>query len=167
MSDKLVIAWEHCTCRFSSPWTSSGLYRVSDFLGCLIMCPLNTCFFRRNDTCCPFIDTEHLCWMGLYPGISFQIFCLRRTILHDSGLRDCLLGKTSSPLNLFLSYTFKCLCLPRRVYLEVAPCHPPVIQQLIEEMRPGLLYLETRCDLTNRSGSAVNVTCSLYCWLIS
>uniref|UniRef100_A0A671QQ47 peptide chain release factor N(5)-glutamine methyltransferase n=1 Tax=Sinocyclocheilus anshuiensis TaxID=1608454 RepID=A0A671QQ47_9TELE len=61
-----------------------------------------------------------------------------------------LLGKTSSPPNLFLSYAFKCLCLPRRVYLEVAPCHPPIIQQLIEEMMPGLLYLETRCDLTNR-----------------
>lgn len=43
------------------------------------------------------------------------------------------------------------LLTPRgRVYLEVAPCHPPIIQQLIEEMMPGLLYLETRCDLTNR-----------------
>lgn len=43
------------------------------------------------------------------------------------------------------------LLTPRgRVYLEVAPCHPPVIQQLIEEMWPGLLYLETHCDLTNR-----------------
>uniref|UniRef100_A0A671QEE3 peptide chain release factor N(5)-glutamine methyltransferase n=1 Tax=Sinocyclocheilus anshuiensis TaxID=1608454 RepID=A0A671QEE3_9TELE len=41
--------------------------------------------------------------------------------------------------------------LTQRVYLEVAPCHPPIIQQLIEETRPGLLYLETRCDLTNRS----------------
>ncbi|KAK7145049.1 hypothetical protein R3I94_011215 [Phoxinus phoxinus] len=37
-----------------------------------------------------------------------------------------------------------------RVYLEVAPCHPPVIQLLIEEMMPGLLYLETHCDLSNR-----------------
>nr|XP_055068581.1 MTRF1L release factor glutamine methyltransferase [Misgurnus anguillicaudatus] len=37
-----------------------------------------------------------------------------------------------------------------RVYLEVAPCHPPIIQQLIEERMPELLYLETRCDLTNR-----------------
>uniref|UniRef100_A0A8C1GPM3 HemK methyltransferase family member 1 n=1 Tax=Cyprinus carpio TaxID=7962 RepID=A0A8C1GPM3_CYPCA len=40
--------------------------------------------------------------------------------------------------------------LTQRVYLELAPYHPPVIQQLIEEMRLGLLYLETRCDLTNR-----------------
>uniref|UniRef100_A0A8C1DUG8 HemK methyltransferase family member 1 n=1 Tax=Cyprinus carpio carpio TaxID=630221 RepID=A0A8C1DUG8_CYPCA len=44
--------------------------------------------------------------------------------------------------------------LTQRVYLELAPYHPPVIQQLIEEMRLGLLYLETRCDLTNRSGSS-------------
>ncbi|XP_056606465.1 MTRF1L release factor glutamine methyltransferase isoform X2 [Triplophysa dalaica] len=38
-----------------------------------------------------------------------------------------------------------------RVYLEVAQCHPPVIRQMIEETMPGLLYLETRCDLTNRN----------------
>ncbi|XP_039545476.1 MTRF1L release factor glutamine methyltransferase [Pimephales promelas] len=44
----------------------------------------------------------------------------------------------------------KLLTKQGRVYLEVAPCHPPVIQQLIEEMMPRLLYLETHCDLTNR-----------------
>lgn len=49
-----------------------------------------------------------------------------------------------------LALSSKLLTQRGRVYLEVAPCHPPVIQQLIEEMRPGLLYLETRCDLTNR-----------------
>ncbi|XP_058634019.1 MTRF1L release factor glutamine methyltransferase isoform X2 [Onychostoma macrolepis] len=49
-----------------------------------------------------------------------------------------------------LALSSKLLTQQGRVYLEVAPCHPPVIQQLIEEMWPGLLYLETRCDLTNR-----------------
>uniref|UniRef100_A0A672PX52 HemK methyltransferase family member 1-like n=1 Tax=Sinocyclocheilus grahami TaxID=75366 RepID=A0A672PX52_SINGR len=49
-----------------------------------------------------------------------------------------------------LALSSKLLTQRGRVYLEVAPCHPPVIQQLIEETRPGLLYLETRCDLTNR-----------------
>uniref|UniRef100_A0A673I1D7 peptide chain release factor N(5)-glutamine methyltransferase n=1 Tax=Sinocyclocheilus rhinocerous TaxID=307959 RepID=A0A673I1D7_9TELE len=49
-----------------------------------------------------------------------------------------------------LALSSKLLTQRGRVYLEVAPCHPPIIQQLIEEMMPGLLYLETRCDLTNR-----------------
>uniref|UniRef100_A0A671QEE2 peptide chain release factor N(5)-glutamine methyltransferase n=1 Tax=Sinocyclocheilus anshuiensis TaxID=1608454 RepID=A0A671QEE2_9TELE len=62
-----------------------------------------------------------------------------------------------------LALSSKLLTQRGRVYLEVAPCHPPIIQQLIEETRPGLLYLETRCDLTNRSSSSVNVTCPLFC----
>ncbi|XP_051996551.1 MTRF1L release factor glutamine methyltransferase isoform X1 [Xyrauchen texanus] len=49
-----------------------------------------------------------------------------------------------------LALASKLLTERGRVYLEVAPCHPPVIQKLIEERMPGLLYLETRCDLTNR-----------------
>ncbi|XP_073708137.1 MTRF1L release factor glutamine methyltransferase [Garra rufa] len=49
-----------------------------------------------------------------------------------------------------LALSSKLLTQRGRVYLEVAPCHPPVIQQLIQEMMPELLYLETRYDLSNR-----------------
>ncbi|XP_043098553.1 MTRF1L release factor glutamine methyltransferase [Puntigrus tetrazona] len=49
-----------------------------------------------------------------------------------------------------LALSSKLLTQRGRIYLEVAPCHPPVIEQLIKEMRLGLLYLETRCDFTNR-----------------
>ncbi|KAK2889427.1 hypothetical protein QQF64_028415 [Cirrhinus molitorella] len=49
-----------------------------------------------------------------------------------------------------LALSSKLLTQRGRVYLEVAPCHPPVIQQLIEEEMLELLYLETRCDLSNR-----------------
>uniref|UniRef100_W5K4M5 peptide chain release factor N(5)-glutamine methyltransferase n=1 Tax=Astyanax mexicanus TaxID=7994 RepID=W5K4M5_ASTMX len=38
-----------------------------------------------------------------------------------------------------------------RVYLEVDPRHPPMIKRLTEQRMIGLQYLETHCDLTNRT----------------
>ena len=40
--------------------------------------------------------------------------------------------------------------LSRHVYLEVDPRHPPLIQQWVKDHVPGLSYLETRHDITNR-----------------
>ncbi|XP_059925026.1 MTRF1L release factor glutamine methyltransferase [Gadus macrocephalus] len=44
----------------------------------------------------------------------------------------------------------KMLSIHGHVYLEVDPRHPPLIQQWVKDHVPGLSYLETRRDITNR-----------------
>ncbi|XP_056461653.1 MTRF1L release factor glutamine methyltransferase isoform X2 [Gadus chalcogrammus] len=44
----------------------------------------------------------------------------------------------------------KMLSIHGHVYLEVDPRHPPLIQQWVKDHVPGLSYLETRHDITNR-----------------
>ncbi|XP_030633688.1 MTRF1L release factor glutamine methyltransferase [Chanos chanos] len=59
-------------------------------------------------------------------------------------------GEGLSVIGAILGLAPQLLSEQGRVYLEVDPRHPPLIQEWVEQRTVGLQYVETRCDITER-----------------